>query len=87
MTDESLADDLLRALRRSPNSGLADLAVEVGLPRTNFGRPLSERLRPPLERLVADGLIDERHGRYRLSDRGRRALAERALGSDSWDGR
>lgn len=75
--DQALA--LLRALRSSPDSDLGELAGAVGLPRTNFGRSLAARLRPPVRRLVADGLVEERGGRYRLSDQGRRLLAERAL--------
>jgi hypothetical protein len=31
--------------------------------------------------LLADGLVDEHDGRYRLSERGRRTLADRALDS------
>lgn len=71
---------LLRALRSAPDSSLGELADSVGLPRSNFGRPLSRRLREPVNQLVAEGLVEDRGGRYRLSERGRRALAERALG-------
>ncbi len=80
MPESSLDQELLRALRNGPNRRLAELADAVGVPRTNFGRKLSHRLREPLERLLVDGLIEERHGRYRLSERGRRTLAEHELG-------
>ena len=70
---------LLRALRSSVDR-LADL---VGLPRTNFGCALSGRLSDPLLRLVADRLVEARDSRYRLSDSGRRALAEHALAAGS----
>lgn len=70
---------LLRALRRAPGSTVDELADAIGLPRTNFGRPLSRRLRAPLGRLLVDRLVEEHDGRYRLSERGRRTLAERAL--------
>ena len=70
---------LLRALRSAPESSLGELADAVGLPRTNFGRPLGRRLREPISQLVAEGLVEDHGGRYRLSERGRRALAERAL--------
>jgi DNA-binding IclR family transcriptional regulator len=73
---------LLRALRRSPGSSLEDLAEAIGLPRTNFGRPLSRRLRAPVDRLVRAGLVEERRSRYRLTEGGRRMLAERALDGD-----
>jgi predicted transcriptional regulator len=74
-----LDDDLLRALRNAGDSSLSDLADAVGLPRTNFGRSLSSRLRPPLRRLLDRGLIEEHHRRYRISEDGRRMLADRAL--------
>jgi DNA-binding IclR family transcriptional regulator len=81
--DDSKLDDLelelLRALRGLPDSSLGDLAGAVGLPRTNFGRLLSRPLRQPLSELVADRLVEEHRGRYRLSADGRRTLAERAL--------
>jgi hypothetical protein len=77
---DDLELELLRALRGSPESSLGDLAGAVGLPRTNFGRPLSGRLQEPLGQLVAEGLVEQHHGRYRLSPDGRRTLAERALG-------
>lgn len=71
---------MLRALRSAPDSDLGELARALGLPQTNFGRRLSRRLREPVDKLVAGGLVDERDGRYRLSTTGRRALAEHALG-------
>jgi DNA-binding IclR family transcriptional regulator len=80
MTESRLDDqELLRALRSTPESSLSELADAIGLPRTNFGRPLSRRLHEPLNRLVAEGLVEEHDGRYRLSNRGRRTLAEHAL--------
>jgi DNA-binding MarR family transcriptional regulator len=81
MDDASLVQELLRALRRSPDRNLNELAEAVGLSRTNFGRPLGKRLREPVERLRAEGLVEERRGRYRLSEQGRHALAQRALDS------
>jgi DNA-binding IclR family transcriptional regulator len=77
---ERLDEELLRALRRAPNRRLGELADEVGLPRTNFGRPMTRLLRSPVARLVDEGLVEEERGRYRLSDRGRRRLAEDAYG-------
>jgi DNA-binding IclR family transcriptional regulator len=76
---DDLELELLRALRALPDSRLGDLAEAVGLPRTNFGRPLSRPVQQPLGELVSDGLVEEHRGRYRLSPDGRRALAERAL--------
>jgi len=78
----SLDDDLLRALRNAPDRSLAELADAVGLPRTNFGRPLASRVREPVRRLVDDGFVEDRGGVYRLSERGRRTLAERALAAE-----
>ncbi len=81
--DDSTLDnvelELLRALRGLPDSSLSDLAGAIGLPRTNFGRPLSRPVQRPLGELVADGLVEEHRGRYRLSSDGRRTLAEHAL--------
>jgi len=71
---------LLRALRRSPNRTLPELAEVLGLPRTNFGRRLSSPLEAPLDDLLAEGLIVERRGRYRLTERGRSTLTEYELG-------
>ena len=83
MDELSLDQELLRALRRAPDRSLGELADAVGLPRTNFGRSLSHRLQEPVERLLGDGLIEEHGGRYRLSESGRRTLAERALDPES----
>ena len=80
MDEESLEDELLKAVRRAPNRGADELADLIGLPRTNYGRPLGHRLRGPLDRLRVGGLVDERDGRYRLAEHGRRLLAERAVG-------
>ena len=79
MDGGDLESELLRAVRRAPDRGADELAELVGLPRTNFGRGLGHRVREPLEHLLRAGLVEERRGRYRLSDRGRRALAARAL--------
>jgi len=78
----SLDEELLRALRNGPDRGLGELAEAVGLPRTNFGRTLASRVREPVRRLVDDGLVEEHGGVYRLSERGRRTLAERALDAE-----
>jgi hypothetical protein len=78
MDDASLDEAILLALRRSPGSRSQALAEAVGLPRTNFGRRLEHPLQEPLKRLLAAGLIDEDHGRYDLTQQGRRRLAERA---------
>jgi hypothetical protein len=51
----------------------------VGLPRTHFGRRLSRGLAGRLRELVVGGLVEERDGRYRVSERGRRVLAEWAF--------
>lgn len=80
MDDTSLEETILFALRCSPGSRSKALAEAVGLPRTNFGRLLDNRLQQPLKRLLAAGLIDEDHGRYNLTEEGRRRLAERAEG-------
>lgn len=80
MSERSLDQELLCALRGAPDRDLGELADAVGLPRTNFGRPLRNQLREPVERLHADGLVEEHDGRYRLSEHGRRTLADRALG-------
>jgi hypothetical protein len=79
MDEEALEHELLRALRTAPGSNVDGLAAAVGLPRTNFGRRLTRGLHETLERLAADGLVDEDRGRYRLTDEGRRELAERQL--------
>jgi hypothetical protein len=79
MDDASLDEAILLALRRSPGSRSQALAGAVGLPRTNFGRRLEHPLQQPLKRLLAAGLIDEDHGRYDLTQDGRRRLAERPV--------
>jgi DNA-binding IclR family transcriptional regulator len=70
MSELPLDTELLRALRNAPERTLGELADAVGLPRTNFGRSLGSRIREPVERLIADGLVDAHDGRYRLSERG-----------------
>lgn len=79
MDESSLDEAILLALRRSPGIRSAALAAAVGLPRTNFGRQLKNGVRPPLRRLLAAGLIEEDHGRYQLTEGGRKRLAERAV--------
>jgi DNA-binding MarR family transcriptional regulator len=76
--DASLEEAILLALRRSPGIRSRALAEAVGLTRTNFGRLLENRVQEPLKRLLAAGLIDEDHGRYDLTQQGRRRPAERA---------
>jgi hypothetical protein len=71
---------VLRALRAAPGSSLDELADGLGFPRTNFGRSLSQGLQERVRQLAAAGLVEEEAGRNRLSERGRRLLAERALG-------
>ena len=71
--------ELLRTLRSEPERTLEELAEAVGLPRTNYGRPLTRKLRQPVHDLVSAGLIEEDGRRYRLSERGRRLLADQAL--------
>jgi DNA-binding IclR family transcriptional regulator len=78
MNDDALEEAILLALRSSPGSRTRELAEAVGLPRTNVGRQLENRLQQPLKRLLAAGLIDEDHGRYDLTRAGLRRLAERA---------
>jgi DNA-binding IclR family transcriptional regulator len=75
-----LDDDLLRALRNAPDRNVDQLAEAVGLPRTNFGRAPSSRVRERVRALVEEGLVEEHGKRYRISEHGRRVLAERALG-------
>ena len=79
MDERLLEQQLLRALRSAPGSKPAALAAAIGLPRTNFGRRLSHGLHDTLERLAVGGLVEEERGRYRLTERGRRELAERQL--------
>lgn len=82
MAETALEETLLRVIRNSPDRTLDELADAVSLPRTNFGRPLTRRLHEPIRRFVADGLVDEHNGHYRLSEHGRRSLAERALDAE-----
>jgi DNA-binding IclR family transcriptional regulator len=77
LEDQDLA--LLRALRARGEPSLAELADSLGLPRSNFGRHLGHRLVAPVNRLIEAGLVKTDGARYRLSQRGRRLLAERAL--------
>jgi DNA-binding IclR family transcriptional regulator len=77
LEDQDLA--LLRALRARGETSLAELADSLGLPRSNFGRHLSQRLVAPVNRLIEAGFVKRDGARYRLSQRGRRLLAERAL--------
>lgn len=77
MDEASLEDAILLALRRTPGSRSDELAEAVGLPRTNFGRQLTNRLRQPLKRLLTEGLFEEDRGRYRLTGEGRRRIADR----------
>jgi DNA-binding PadR family transcriptional regulator len=81
MARPSLDEELLRAVRSAPNRRLAELEELVGSPRTNFGRPVTKGLRTALRRLVDDGLVEEDRGAYRISELGRRSLAEGAFGS------
>lgn len=78
MDQASLEDAILLVLRRSPGSRSDELAEAVGLPRTNFGRRLKNRLLQPLKRLLTEGLVEENRGRYELTHKGRRRLADHA---------
>jgi DNA-binding IclR family transcriptional regulator len=71
--------ELLRAIRASREAALTEVAAALGLPRSNFGRRLDSRLVEPLNHLIEAGLVECHGSRYRLSERGRRLLAERAL--------
>jgi DNA-binding transcriptional ArsR family regulator len=84
MDEETLEHQLLCALRKAPGRCVNALADAVGLPRTNFGRRMNLGLDEMVERLTADGLVDEERGRYRLTDEGRRELAERQLRPQIW---
>jgi DNA-binding IclR family transcriptional regulator len=77
MDESALEEAILLALRHSPDSRANQLAEAVGLPRTNFGRLLKNRIRRPLHRLLAAGLVGEARGRYQLTEAGRTTLAER----------
>jgi DNA-binding IclR family transcriptional regulator len=76
----SLEVEILLALRRSPRSRIDELAEAVGLPRTNFGRRLKNSLVTPLQQLLAEGVIEDDHGRYSLTEKGRRRLSARTNG-------
>jgi DNA-binding IclR family transcriptional regulator len=76
----SLEVEILLALRRSPRSRIDELAEAVGLPRTNFGRRLKNSLVTPLQQLLAEGFIEDDHGRYSLTEKGRRRLSARTNG-------
>jgi DNA-binding IclR family transcriptional regulator len=78
MDDASLEEAILLALRRRPGSRSEELAEAVGLPRTNFGRQVKNRLGRPLRRLLVAGLISEDRRRYQLTEEGGRRLAERS---------
>jgi hypothetical protein len=80
MDEASLDDEILLALRRNPGSSCHVLAEALGLPRTNFGRRLEIRLRQPLERLLATGLIEQERDRYRLTAEGRQRISARVGG-------
>jgi DNA-binding IclR family transcriptional regulator len=77
--ESGLEEAILLALRRSPGSHANELAQAAGLPRTNFGRQLKNRLRRPLQQLLTAGLVEEHDGRYQLTANGRRRLSERKL--------
>jgi DNA-binding IclR family transcriptional regulator len=77
MEEASTDEAILLALRRSPGSRSAELAEAVGLPRTNFGRRLTNRLQRSLEELLSAGLIVQDRGRYHLTREGRKRLAAR----------
>lgn len=81
MAKVPLEQRLLSALRSGPERTLGELAQAAGFPRTNYGRTLANRVRTPVQRLLAQGLIEEHGRRYRVSQRGRRALADSALNS------
>lgn len=74
-----LDDDLLRALRNTPDRNVDQLAEAVGSPRTNFGRATSSRVRERVRALVDEGLVEAHGRRYRISERGRRVLGEHSL--------
>jgi DNA-binding IclR family transcriptional regulator len=71
---------MLRALRAAPEIGLSGLAAALGVPRSNFGRRLDHHLLEQVAGLVERGLVEQDGRRYRVSERGRSLLAERALG-------
>lgn len=61
-----LDEELVEALRRTPGRTAGQLAREAGLPRTNFGRPLTGPVQAALEEMVAAGIAERRGRRYRL---------------------
>jgi DNA-binding IclR family transcriptional regulator len=69
----------LRALRAAPEQDLAGLAAALGVPRSNFGRRLDHHLLEHVTRLVEKGLVEQDGKRYRVSQRGRNLLTERAF--------
>jgi len=77
--DDPTDEDLLRALRNTPDRSVDQLAEAVGLPRTNFGRAPASRVRERVRALVEEWLVEEHGKRFRISEHGRRLLAERAL--------
>lgn len=70
---------VLRALRAKPGRSLDELADRLGLARTNFGHHLSLGLPEQVSGLVEEGLVEQHGGRYGVTQRGRRVLAEHAL--------
>ena len=77
MNEARLDEAILLAIRRAPDSSADALAERLGLPRTNFGRHMKKRSTRPLQRLLAAGLIEESHHHRRLTQEGRKSLAER----------
>jgi DNA-binding MarR family transcriptional regulator len=77
MDEAPLDESILLTLRRMPGSSADAIAERLGLPRTNSGRQMTKRLSRPLQRLLAAGLIEEDHRHYRLTQEGRKSLAER----------
>jgi hypothetical protein len=73
--------EVLRALRATPGQDIAGLAAVLALPRSNFGRRLDGDLLARVSGLVERRLIETDGSRYRLSERGRGLLAERAFGA------
>jgi predicted transcriptional regulator len=77
MDEAPLDESILLTLRGMPGSSADAIAERLGLPRTNSGRQMTKRLSRPLQRLLAAGLIEEDHRHYRLTQEGRKSLAER----------
>ena len=74
----------LKQRRRSPDDEPPTLGdphtdIWVTLPHAGARRRLLRKLRRPVQELVSAGLIEEDGRRYRLSERGRRLLADQAL--------